>query len=412
MNVENVDILIIGAGPSGSVAAGYLQKQGAKIKVVEKQKFPRIVVGESLIPRVMDHFYEAGLFEALDACGFEKKLGARFIRKDEHCIFDFSNKFGEGWDWTWQIPRADFDKAMTDELQRKGVDISFETEVVHVSFNGTDSVTTVKDKNGNESQIHAKFVIDCSGYGRVLPRQLQLEAPSKLDPNSAIFTHIKDVNRPKGTEATQITFDILDTKSWVWVIPFSNGYTSFGIVGPTTYIDELAENGDTTQAIKNAIKLSDHYVNRFDGLSFEFQPVHLRNYSVSVSQFYGNGYALTGNSTEFLDPVFSSGVCFATESGILAAKLAWRQVNGEKVDWEKEFVEYMQYGIDVFSTYVREWYTGNLQTVFYHQPENPEVKRKICAVLAGYVWNKENNFVSKHHNIIQNMAYLINENKL
>lgn len=72
----------------------------------------------------------------------------------------------------------------------------------------------------------------------------------------------------------------------------------------------------------------------------------------------------------------------------------------------------MQFGIDVFSTYVREWYTGNLQTVFYHQPENPEVKRKICAVLAGYVWNKENNFVSKHHNIIQNMAYLIQENKL
>ena len=412
MNVENVDILIIGAGPSGSVAAGYLQKQGAKIKVVEKQKFPRIVVGESLIPRVMDHFYEAGLFEALDSYGFEKKLGARFIRKDEHCMFDFSEKFGEGWDWTWQIPRADFDKAMTDELQRKGVDIAFETEVIHVDFNGTNSVTTVKDKDGNESKIHAKFVIDCSGYGRVLPRQLKLEALSKLDPNSAVFTHIKDVNRPKGTEATQITFDILDTKSWVWVIPFSNGYTSFGIVGSTDYIDKLIENGDTAQAIKNAIKLSDHYVNRFENLPFEFQPIHLRNYSVSVSQFYGEGYALTGNSTEFLDPVFSSGVCFASESGILAAKLAWRQINGEQVDWEKEFVEYMQFGIDVFSTYVREWYTGNLQTVFYHQPENPEVKRKICAVLAGYVWNKENNFVSKHHNIIQNMAYLIQENKL
>lgn len=80
MNKENVDILIIGAGPSGSVAAGYLQKQGAKIKVVEKQKFPRIVVGESLIPRVMDHFDEAGLFETLDSYGFEKKPGARFIR--------------------------------------------------------------------------------------------------------------------------------------------------------------------------------------------------------------------------------------------------------------------------------------------------------------------------------------------
>ncbi|HUH26233.1 MAG TPA: NAD(P)/FAD-dependent oxidoreductase [Flavobacterium sp.] len=412
MNIENVDILIIGAGPSGSVAAGYLQKQGAKIKVVEKQKFPRIVVGESLIPRVMDHFYEAGLFEALDSYGFEKKLGARFIRKDENCMFDFSNKFGEGWDWTWQIPRADFDKAMTDELIKKGVDIAFETEVTHVAFNGTDSVTTIKDINGNESQIHAKFVIDCSGYGRVLPRQLQLETPSKLSPHSAIFTHIKDVNRPVGAEATQITFDILSTETWVWVIPFSNGYTSFGIVGATDYINSLSETGNTEEAIKNAIKLSEHYVNRFDNLPFEFQPIHLKNYSVSVSQFYGDGYALTGNSTEFLDPVFSSGVCFATESGILAAKLALRQVNGEQINWEKEYSEYMQYGIDVFSTYVKEWYTGNLQTLFYHKPENPEVKRKICAVLAGYVWNKENNFVTKHSNIIKNMAYMINENQL
>lgn len=412
MKTENVDILIIGAGPSGSVAAGYLQKQGAKIKVVEKQKFPRIVVGESLIPRVMDHFDEAGLFETLDSYGFEKKPGARFIRGKEICIFDFSNKFGEGWDWTWQIPRADFDKAMTDELQRKGVDIAFETEVTNVEFHGTDSITTIKDKNGIVSQIHAKFVIDCSGYGRVLPRILNLESPSKLDPHSAIFTHVKDVNRPDGIEGTQISFDIIETEVWLWVIPFSNGNTSVGIVGPTEYIDKLSATGNTEEAIKNALKLSDFYVKRFDNLAFEFDPIHLKNYSVAVSQFYGEGYALTGNSTEFLDPVFSSGVCFATESGILAAKLALKQINGEEVNWEKDYTEYMKYGIDVFTTYVREWYTGNLQELFYHQPENPDVKRKICAVLAGYVWNKENTFVAKHHNIIKNMAYMIRENKM
>ena len=412
MNKENVDILIIGAGPSGSVAAGYLQKQGVKIKVVEKQKFPRIVVGESLIPRVMDHFDEAGLFETLDSYGFEKKPGARFIRGKEICIFDFSNKFGEGWDWTWQIPRADFDKAMTDELQRKGVDIAFETEVTHVEFHETDSITTIKDKNGTVSQIHAKFVIDCSGYGRVLPRILNLESPSKLDPHSAIFTHVKDINRPDGVEGTQISFDIIETEVWLWVIPFSNGNTSIGIVGPTDYIDKLSSTANTQEAIKNAIKLSDFYVKRFDKLPFEFDPIHLKNYSVAVSQFYGEGYALTGNSTEFLDPVFSSGVCFATESGILAAKLALKQINGEEVNWEKEYAEYMKFGIDVFTTYVKEWYTGNLQELFYHQPENPDVKRKICAVLAGYVWNKENTFVTKHHNIIKNMAYMIRENKM
>ena len=239
-----------------------------------------------------------------------------------------------------------------------------------------------------------------------------METPSKLDPHSAIFTHVEDINRPEGEEGTLISFDIIETEVWLWVIPFSNGNTSIGIVGPTDYIDKLSEKGDPTEAFKKAIYLSDYYVKRFDIEFLLFDPRHLKNYSVLGKKFYGDGFALTGNSSEFLDPVFSSGVAFATEWGMIAAKLAIKQFNGEEVNWEKEFTEYMKYGIDVFTTYVKEWYTGNLQELFFHQPENPDVKRKICAVLAGYVWNKENTFVAKHHNIIKNMAYMIRENKM
>ena len=139
--------------------------------------------------------------------------------------------------------------------------------------------------------------------------------------------------------------------------------------------------------------------------------LYLTNYSAAVKNLYGDGFALTGNSSEFLDPVFSSGVCFATESGMLAAKLAEREIKGENVNWEIEYADYMRYGIAVFTTYVREWYTGNLQDLFYHQPENPDVKQKICSVLAGYVWDKTNPFVAKHDNLIKNMAHLIQMNK-
>jgi len=409
MNVEEVDILIIGAGPSGAVAAGYLQKQGAKIKVVEKSRFPRIVVGESLIPRVMDHFDEAGLFDALDAKGFEKKFGARFIRGEEICIFDFSDKFSPGWDWTWQIPRADFDLEMANELIRKGVDLQFETEVIDVQFMDEMSMTTVRNKEGVETTIKANFLIDCSGYGRVLPRMLNLDQPSRLSPHSAIFSHVSDVNRPVGQEGSLISFDILETQVWLWVIPFSNGNTSVGIVGPTSFIENLG--ADTTVALNKAIQLSDYYVKRFGDLPFTFEPRKLSNYSTAVSKMYGKGYALTGNSSEFLDPVFSSGVCFATESGILAAKLALRQVRGETVDWQSEFEDYMKEGIAVFTTYIQEWYTGNLQELFYHRPENPEVKRSICAILAGYVWDRNNLFVVKHDRAVKNLAHLIRMSK-
>ncbi|MBW1657513.1 NAD(P)/FAD-dependent oxidoreductase [Flavobacterium quisquiliarum] len=411
MTKEFVDVLVIGAGPSGCVSASYLFKNNVNVKVVEKQKFPRLVVGESLIPRVMDHFAEAELFDALDAMNFEKKLGARFIRGEEICNFDFSKKFGEGWDWTWQVPRADFDNTMAQEIVRKGIDLEFETEVLEVSFEGKKSKTIVKDKDGNLKEIHANFIIDSSGYGRVLPRLLDLDTPSKLDPHSSIFTHVKDINREEGVEGTQISFDILETEVWLWVIPFSNGNTSLGVVGPTDFINSLSENKDNAEALKNAIQKSDYYIKRFAGTEFLFEPVKLENYSRAVKRMYGDGFALTGNSSEFLDPVFSSGVAFATESGMLAAKLYLKESQGIPVDWEVEFTQYMKRGIAVFTTYVQEWYTGNLQTLFFHQPENPEVKEKICAVLAGYVWNEENSFVKKHDHVIANMAYLLNMQK-
>lgn len=406
---ENVDVLIIGAGPSGCVAAGYLHKNNASIKVVEKSKFPRFVIGESLIPRSMEHYEEAGLLDALLPKNFEKKFGARFIRGKEICLFDFSDKFTQGWDWTWQVPRADFDNTLAQEIVRKGVDVEFESEVLDVQFEGTTSKTIVKDKDGNLKEITAKFIIDSSGYGRVLPRILKLDAPSSIPENSSMFSHVKDINRPKGREGTLISFDILETKVWLWVIPFSDENTSIGVVGPTSFINSLSK--DNTEALKSVIQSSDFYRDRFEGVDFLFEPHKIENYSCSVTQLCGPGFTLTGNSSEFLDPVFSSGVCFATESGMLSAKLFLKELKGEKVDWDKEYTEYMRRGVNVFATYVKEWYTGNLQTLFFHRPENPDVKRKICAVLAGYVWDEENPFVKKHDNVIKNMAYILNNEK-
>jgi len=244
----------------------------------------------------------------------------------------------------------------------------------------------------------------------VLPRLLNLDAPSSIPENSSMFTHVKDTRRPEGVEGTQISFDILETKVWVWIIPFSNGNTSIGVVGPTTYINAIP--GETnTQKLQYIINQSDYYRNRFEGIDFLFEPHKIENYSCSVTRLCGPGYTLTGNSSEFLDPVFSSGVCFATESGMLSAKLFLRELRGEKVDWDKEYTEYMRRGVNVFATYVKEWYTGNLQTLFFHRPENPDVKEKICSVLAGYVWNEENPFVKKHDKVIKNMAYMINMEK-
>ncbi|CAM3388379.1 NAD(P)/FAD-dependent oxidoreductase [Zobellia roscoffensis] len=406
MQQEKIDVLVIGAGPSGSVASAYLHKQGLKVKVVEKSKFPRFVIGESLIPRCMDHFDAVGLLDCLKAMNFEVKDGARFMNNQGVvCNFDFSKKHGEGWDWTWQVPRADFDKALTDELQSWGVDIAFEQEVTAVEFaDDGSSTTTIRDVKGNESTVKAKFIVDSSGFGRVLPRLLDLDKPSEIPKHSSIFTHVKDIKRPEGREGTIITFDVIDTDTWLWVIPFSNGDTSIGYVGKTGYMDSF--KGTNTEKLQEMMRLSSYYFDRFDGLDYKYEPRMIKNIAKSVKQLYGKGFALTGNSAEFLDPVFSSGVTFAVESAHLAAQLVTKELKGEEVDWQTQYTDYMLEGVDVFSTYVKEWYTGNLQTIFFHSTENKVIKEQICAVLAGYVWDKTNPFVKNHNRLVKTVAHI------
>ena len=409
MNEESIDVLVIGAGPSGCVSASYLINNNINVKIVEKVKFPRYVIGESLLPRCMDHFEEVGLLDALKAQNYEIKRGARFLRGDEVCNFDFSKKFTDGWDWTWQVPRAHFDNVLAEETQRKGVAIDFESEVIDVSFDGTKSRTTVKDVDGNIKYINADFIIDASGYGRVLPGFLDLKKPSALPKHSSIFTIAKDINRPEGEEGTLISFDVVDLEVWLWVIPFSDGTTSIGFVGPTEFINSY--KGSSTEMLEEMLNMSDFFKKRFKGVPHIFEPKIIQNFSTAVKQIYGDGYIITGNSGEFLDPIFSSGVTFATETGLLAAKLVARIIKGENVDLEKEYVEPVQYGVDVFTSYVNEWYTGNLQKLFFHKPENPEIKEKICSILAGYVWDKTNPFITKHNHIVKSVAHLIDMEK-
>ena len=410
MKDEFRDIVIIGAGPSGSVAAGYLEKQDASLLVLEKQKFPRFTIGESLIPKCMDNFEEAGFLDTLKAQGFQKKYGARFIRNSEIAEFDFSKKFGKGWDWTWQVPRADFDKVLSDDLCSRGIDIRFETEVASVTYsNGLWKIKTL-DVEGLEAEITCKFIIDSSGNGRVLAGQLDLEAPPKIYDHSSIFTHINETSRPTGIEGSQITFEIINTETWFWYIPFSNGDSSLGFVGPNSWFEQFGEN--KARAFKNMLRETNYYQSRFDDYPFKFQPIKCKNISKNVKYVHGNGFALTGNSAEFLDPVFSSGVAFATESGLLAAKLALKEINGEIVDWENEYSKYIKKGVDVFSTYVKEWYTGKLQDIFFHPHPSLQIKEQICAVLAGYVWDTKNPFVRNHTKILDNIYKLIQDEKI
>lgn len=405
MDIENVDVLIIGAGPAGTVAASIVNKAGFKVKIVEKQQFPRFVIGESLLPRCMEALTEAGFVEAVKEHGFQEKFGAKFVKNGKTCDYYFADQFTPGWNWTWQVPRAEFDKILADEVQKMGVPVSYQTTVTNIQFNGTDSVTTVEDINGNVSQIKARFIIDGSGYGRVIPKLFNLDKPSNLEPRKALFTHAVDKKRSMDDEPNRITIIVHQPGIWIWVIPFSSGITSVGFVGNPDFFKQFG--GSNQEQWRNMVATQPYLNERLQDVELVFEPRVLEAWSSTTDKFYGDGFVLTGNVTEFLDPIFSSGVTLATVSSQRAAQLVIKTLNGENVDWDKDYTGYMMQGINVFRSYVMAWYEGTLDHIFFAEKQNLEVKNMICSVLAGYVWDTDNPYVKNHKTALQKLVRMI-----
>jgi flavin-dependent dehydrogenase len=353
----------------------------------------------------MEALTEAGFVDAVKEKGFQQKSGAKFVKNGRICDYSFSDQFTDGWNWTWQVPRAEFDKTLADTVEKMGVPISYETTVTGIEFNGSNSVTEVEDINGNKSKIEAKFIIDGSGYGRVIPRLFNLDKPSNMAPRKALFTHTVDLKRSMDDEPNRITIIVHKPGIWIWVIPFSSGITSVGFVGNTDFFDGY--EGSNEEVLRELISTQPYLAERLKDVEFLFEPRILQSWSSTTEQFYGEGFVLTGNVTEFLDPVFSSGVTLATVSSQLAANLVIRQLGGEAVDWNKEYTEQLLQGVDTFRSYVMAWYEGTLDTIFFAKKQNHEVKKKICSVLAGYVWDKTNPFVDEHETILKRLARTI-----
>jgi flavin-dependent dehydrogenase len=403
--MQTVDVVVIGAGPAGTVAASYLKKQGYNVTILEKEKFPRFQIGESLLPCCMEHLEEAGLLEAVKARNFQKKTGAAFVRGKKKCEFFFEEQFTKGWTWTWQVKRADFDNTLAEATKAKGVDVHFECEVMKVECSADKQLIEYKEMNGNIHQIQSRFIIDSSGYGRVLPKLFDLSKPSAFSPRGAVFSHLEDKKRTEKAGNNIFVHSFDDNKSWIWAIPFSDGSTSVGVVGNREKIIELAENGG--EKYKKFIREFEDLQGRFSNADFKFEPRHILGYSIGVKKMFGEGFVLSGNSTEFLDPIFSSGVTFATASGLLSAKMTHKQLQGETVDWKKDYENVIQKGIDVFRSYVTGWYNGDFQTIVFANNIEKSIKYQICSVLAGYVWDESNPFVKKHNSILQTLAKVI-----
>ncbi len=399
--LQETDVIIIGAGPSGSSAAALLRHKGYAVTVIEKQYFPRFSIGESLLPQCMVFLEEAGLLdtvrEHVESRGFQFKNGAAFLCGQKRSHYNFTEKFTDGPGTTWQVRRADFDHLLAQQAQQYGADIRFGHEVIAVDVESDQPILTVLDEAQQQYQIQAKFLLDASGFGRILPKFLDLESPSNFPVRRALFTHIEDGIGNQSDfdrEKILVTVHEKDPRAWYWLIPFADGRASFGVVAEQDFFDhyQLEDSAENEpEALLKRILADEQSLSQIlQQAKFDTPVRTLVGYSANVKHLAGRNYALLGNAGEFLDPVFSSGVTIALKSSSLAVPLLDRVLQGEYVDWMQEYEIPLRKGIQVFRAYVESWYEGDFQDVVFSNSQNESIRRMVSSLLAGYAWDETN----------------------
>lgn len=405
---ETRQVIIIGAGPAGSVAATLLKRQGHDVLILERQKFPRFSIGESLLAHCLEFIEEAGMMDAVRAAGFQVKNGAAFACGDTYTEFDFRDKFSPGPGTTFQVQRAQFDKVLADDAERQGVEIRYEQEVTAANFSLDRPVLDIRRTDGSTYQVQTDFVLDASGYGRVLARLCHLEQPTSAPPRKAIFTHIEDCIDDAEFDRDKILISVNPAQRdiWYWLIPFSNGRSSIGVVGGVDafgspdepLMDTLRAMCDAAPNLRRILK----------NAQWDTPANTIGGYAASVTSLHGSGFALLGNAAEFLDPVFSSGVTIALRSSKLAADTLHRQLSGEAVDWQKDFADPLMLGVETFRTYVQGWYDGTFQDVVFYENPQPTIRAMISSILAGYAWDQNNPYVADSKRRLLTLSQICN----
>ena len=395
VEMESRQVVIIGAGPSGAIAAALLKRKGHDVLVIERQHFPRFSIGESLLSHCLDFVEEAGMLDAVNAAGFQRKTGAAFAWGERYSAFDFGDTFTNGKPTTFQVQRADFDKLLADQAALQGAEIRYGDAIVSVDFDRAKPQLDVRREDGSEYRVEADFVLDASGYGRVLSRLLDLEAPSNFPVRQAVFTHVEDhIDNPAfDREKILVTTHPLHRDIWFWTIPFSNGRCSVGVVAAAEHFE--GRDTDLDACLRGFIAETPSLAGVLNNAVWDTPARTLGGYAANVKTLHGPGFALLGNAAEFLDPVFSSGVTIAMRSASMAAAVLHRQLQGETVDWQSEFAEPLKRGVDTFRCYVEGWYAGTFQDVIFYEQSQADIRRMICSILAGYAWDERNPFVSE-----------------
>lgn len=411
MNISNsCDVAIIGAGPAGAVAASLLAAKGYDAVVLEKQEFPRFSIGESLLPQCMEVLDEAGMLDAVVSAQFQLKDGATFEWKGERAVFEFSDKFSLGCATAFEVQRDRFDTLLADQAAASGAAVHYRCEITDIDLALDQPVLSYLNADGKPATLRAKFCLDASGFGQTLAKLQNLVRPIDWLARESVFTHIVDHVDSQAFDRKKILITIHPTHRdiWFWLIPFSDGSSSLGVVAAEGSFDRF--EGDEQSVLRKIISEAGELEGLLANAEYHKRCARLTGYASEVKKIHGENFAMLGNASGFLDPVFSSGVTIALKSSSLAADCLDRRFRGQKVDWGQDFAAPLKRGVETFRQFVAAWYDGRLQDIIFADNQSPRIRQMICSILAGYAWDENNPYVAKPERRLSALAAMCRSN--
>lgn len=320
---ERFDAVIIGGGPAGATTAALLAEKGRKVLVLEKEKFPRYHVGESLMPFCYFTLERLGVLDEMEKHAFVKKNSVQFVTEDGNVSapFYFFQHFDHPAATTWQVERSVFDEMLLRNAEKKGAEVREETKVLDFTYDG-ETVTGVRAESADGSQyaVEAFLTLDCTGRDALLQRK---KSWRKRDPQLnkiAIWTLYKGAKRDEGLDEGATTVAYIPGKGWFWNIPLRNDIVSSGIVAERDYL--YRDTRDPKQIYEREIE-ENKWIKEHLSEGEQFGEYWVTGeYSYRAEHCATDGAVLVGDAFAFLDPVFSSGVFLALKSGEMAADAA------------------------------------------------------------------------------------------
>ena len=234
------DVLIIGAGPAGTTCATLLAEQGHRVLVLEREKFPRYHIGESLLPFTYQPLQRLGLIDRMKDSTFVKKYSVQFVSPSGKASqpFYFFNRYDrDSVAQTWQVLRSEFDQMLLDNSRAKGAEVVEETTVRELIQDGARVVgVRAQTRGGEVVEYRAPLTLDCTGKEAFTSVRKRWRMPDPYLNKVAVWTYYKGALRDEGIDGGATTVAYVPDKGWFWYIPQHNDMISVGVVAEGKYL--------------------------------------------------------------------------------------------------------------------------------------------------------------------------------